>query len=182
VVAPAQIPKKAGDRVKTARRDAVQLARLLRSGALRPVSIPRVEDEALRDVVRAREDGLKDLKAAKVRRKALLLRQDIRDEGRANWTAAPLRGLAEVVCPRPAPQIVFQDDVRAVSEQTARLQRLAAELQPLLQTWRWAPVVAAIQALRGVQFIAAVTLSAALGDRTRFDTPPSAHELPRPHA
>ncbi len=65
VVAPFQIPKKAGDRVKTDRRDAVQLARLLRSGDLSPVYIPSVEDEAIRDVVRAREDVLKDLKAAR---------------------------------------------------------------------------------------------------------------------
>jgi transposase len=88
VVAPSQIPKKAGERVKTDRREAVQLARLLRAGDLTPVSIPSVEDEALRDVVRAWEDVLKDGKAAKVRRKAFLLRQDIRYEGRANWGAA----------------------------------------------------------------------------------------------
>ena len=171
VVAPSQIPKKAGDRVKTDRRDAVQLARLLRSGDLSPVYIPSVEDEAIRDVVRAREDVLKDLKAAKVRLKACLLRQDIRYEGRANWTAAHLRWLANVVCPTPAQQIVFQEYVRAVSEQTERLQRLEAELLPLVQTWRWAPVVAALQALRGVQFLAAVTLIAELGDLTRFETP-----------
>lgn len=171
VVAPSQIPKKAGDRVKTDRRDAVQLARLLRSGDLSPVYIPSVEDEAIRDVVRAREDVLKDLKAAKVRLKAFLLRQDIRYEGRANWTAAHLRWLADVVCPTPAQQIVFQEYVRAVSEQTERLQRLEVELQPLVQTWRWAPVVEAIQALRGVQFLAAVTLIAELGDLTRFATP-----------
>lgn len=78
VVAPSQIPKKAGDRVKTDRRDAVQLARLLRSGELTPVYSPSVEDEAIRDLVRAREDALKDLKAAKVRLKAFLLRQDLR--------------------------------------------------------------------------------------------------------
>ena len=77
-VAPSQIPKKAGDRVKTDRRDAVQLARLLRSGDLRPVDIPSVADEASRAVVRAGEDSLKDRKAAKVRRKAFLLRQEIR--------------------------------------------------------------------------------------------------------
>jgi transposase len=171
VVAPSQIPKKAGDRVKTDRRDAVQLARLLRSGALSPVSSPSVEDEAIRDVVRARADVLKDLKAAKVRLKAFLLRQDMRYEGRANWRAAHLRGLAHGVCPTPAQQIVFQEYVRAVSEQTERLQRLEAELQPLVQTGRWAPVVEAIQALRGVQFIAAVTLIAELGDLTRFETP-----------
>jgi transposase len=171
VVAPSQRPKKAGDRVKTDRRDAVQLARLLRSGDLSPVYIPSVEAEAIRDVVRAREDVLKDLKAAKVRLKAFLLRQDIRYEGRANWTAAHLRWLANVVCPTPAQQIVFQEYVRAVSEQTERLQRLEAELLPLVQTWRWAPVVAALQALRGVQFLAAVTLIAELGDLTRFETP-----------
>ena len=171
VVAPSQIPKKAGDRVKTDRRDAVQLARLLRSGDLSPVYIPSVEDEASREVVRAREDVLKDLKAAKVRLKAFFLRQDIRYEGRANWTAAHLRWLANVVCPTPAQQIVFQEYVRAVSEQTERLQRLETELQPLVHTWRWAPVVEAIQALRGVQFLAAVTLIAELGDLTRFTTP-----------
>jgi transposase len=171
VVAPSCIPKKAGDRVKTDRRDAVQLARLLRSDDLTPVYIPSVEDEAIRDLVRAREDALKDLKAAKVRLKAFLLRQDIRYEGRANWGAAHLRWLAEVVCPTPAQQIVFQEYVRAVTEHTERLQRLEAELQTLVPTWRWAPVVEAIQALRGIQFTAAVTLIAELGDLSRFDTP-----------
>jgi transposase len=171
VVAPSQIPKKAGDRVKTDRRDAVQLARLLRSGDLTPVYIPSVEDEAIRDLVRAREDVLRDLKAAKVRLKAFLLRQDIRYEGRATWGAAHLRWLAEVVCPTPAQQIVFQEYVRAVTEQTDRLQRLEAELTTLVPTWRWYPVVEAIQALRGVQFTTAVTLIAELGDLSRFATP-----------
>jgi len=151
-VAPSSIPKKAGDRVKTDGRDAVPLARLLRSGDLTPVYVPAVQDEAIRDLVRAREDALKDLKAAKARLKAFLLRQDIRYEGRANWGAAHLRWLAEVVCPTPAQQIVFQEYVRAVSEHTERLQRLEAELQTQVQTWRWVPVVEAIQALRGVQF------------------------------
>jgi transposase len=171
VVAPSQIPKKAGDRVKTDRRDAVQLARLLRSGDLTPVYVPAVDDEAIRDVVRAREDALKDIKAVKARLKAFLLRQDIRYEGRATWGAAHLRWLAEVVCPTPAQQIVFQEYVRAVSEQTERLQRLDAELQSQVQTWRWVPVVEAIQALRGVQFTVAVTLSAELGALRRFDNP-----------
>lgn len=171
VVAPSQIPKKAGDRVKTDRRDAVQLARLLRSGDLTPVYVPTVEDEAIRDLVRAREDALKDGKAAKVRLKAFLLRQDIRYEGRATWGPAHLRWLAEVVCPTPAQQIVFQEYVRAVSEHQERLQRLESELQALVQTWRWLPVVEAIQALRGVQFTAAVILIAELGDLSRFENP-----------
>ncbi len=160
VVAPSCIPKKASDRVKTDRRDAVQLARLLRSGDLSPVYIPSVADEAIRDLVRARADALKDLKAAKVRLKAFLLRQDIRYEGRATWGPAHLRWLADVVCPTPAQQIVFQEYVRAVSEHTERLQRLEAALATLGPSWRWYPVVEAIQALRGVQFTAAVTLIA----------------------
>jgi transposase len=171
VVAPSQIPKKAGDRVKTDRRDAMQLARLLRSGDLTPIYVPVVEDEAIRDLVRAREDTLKDGKAAKVRLKAFLLRQDIRYEGRATWGPAHLRWLAEVVCPTPAQQIVFQEYVRAVSEHTERLQRLEAELPTLVKTWRWAPVVEAIQALRGVQFLAAIPLIAELGDLSRFANP-----------
>jgi transposase len=171
VVAPSQIPKKAGDRVKTDRREAVQLARLLRSGDLTPIYVPTVEDEAIRDVVRAREEALKDLKVAKVRLKAFLLRQDIRYAGRATWGPAHLRWLADVVCPTPAQPSVFQEYVRAVSEQTERLQRLEAELPALVQSWRWAPVVETLQALRGVQVIAAVTLIAELGALTRFENP-----------
>jgi transposase len=96
------IPKKAGDRVKTNRRDAVKLARLMRSGELTPVYVPKVEDEAMRDLSRAREDVIRDLKAAKFRLKAFLLRQDIRYTGRATWGPAHLRWLSEVVCPTPA--------------------------------------------------------------------------------
>jgi transposase len=171
VVAPSLIPKKAGDRVKTDRRDAVQLARLMRSGDLTPVYVPTVEDEAIRDLTRAREDTLRDLKSAKFRLKAFLLRQDIRYTGRATWGPAHLRWLSEVVCATPAQQIVFQEYVRAVHEHTERLQRLEQELHDHVNAWRLQPVVEALQALRGVQFTVAVTLVAELGDLTRFDHP-----------
>ena len=88
VVAPSLIPRKAGDRVKTDRRDAVTLARLLRSGDLTSIYVPTVADEAIRDLSRAREDAVRDLRRSKVRLKAFLLRQDIRYEGRASWNAA----------------------------------------------------------------------------------------------
>jgi transposase len=171
VIAPSLIPKKAGDRVKTDRRDALPLARLMRSGDLTPVYVPAVEDEAIRDLSRAREDVLRDLKAAKLRLTAFLLRHDIRYTGRATWGPAYLRWLSEVVCPTPAQQIVFREYVRAVSEHTARRQRLEQELTDQAQTWRLAPVVDALQALRGVQFTTAVTTVAELGDVTRFDNP-----------
>ena len=109
VVAPSRIPKKAGDRVTTHRRDAMPLARLARAGALTAVSVPTVAEEAMRDLTRAREETLSDGKAAKFRLTAFLLRQAIRYGGRAHWGPAHLRGLAEVVCPTPAQHIVFQE-------------------------------------------------------------------------
>jgi transposase len=171
VVAPSLIPKKAGDRVKTDRRDAVQLARLARSGDLTAVYVPTVDDEAIRDLTRAREDTLSDLQDTKFRLKAFLLRHDIRYTGRATWNPAHLRWLSEVVCPTPAQQIVFQEYVRAVTEHTERLQRLEQELQERVKSWRLRPVVDALQALRGVQSTVAVTMVAELGDLTRFDNP-----------
>jgi transposase len=155
VVAPSFMPKKAGNRVKTDRRDARQLARLMRSG----------------DLTHAREDASSDLKPAKFRLNALLLRHDIRYTGRAVWGAAHLLWLSEVVCPTPAPQRVFQAYLRAVNEHTDRLQRLEQERQDHVNTWRLPPVVEALQALRGVQFTVAVTLVAERGDLTRFDNP-----------
>jgi transposase len=171
VVAPSLIPKQSGDRVKTDRRDAVQLARLARSGDLTAVSVPKVEDEAIRDLSRAREDAIGDLKTAKFRLTAFLLRHDIRYTGRATWGPAPLRWLSEVVCPTPAQHIVFQEYVRAVNEHTERLPRLEHELQEQVKSWRLHPVVEALQALRGVQCTVAVTTVAELGDLTRFDNP-----------
>src|SRR5262245_42521351 len=171
VVAPSLIPTKPGDRVKTDRRDALQLARLARSGDLPVVYVPKVDDEAMRDLTRAREDALSDCKDAKFRLKAFLLRHAIRYTGRANWGPAHLRWLSEVVCPTPAQQIVFQEYVRAVTEHTERLQRLEQELREHVNAWRLHPAVEALQALRGVQFTVAVTMVAEIGDLTRFENP-----------
>src|SRR5205809_7497816 len=102
VVAPSLIPRKPGDRVKTDKRDAVTLARLARSGDLTPVYVPAVSDEAIRDLARAREDALRDLNAARFRLKALLLRNDIRYVGRANWGPEHVRWLARLVLATPA--------------------------------------------------------------------------------
>jgi len=152
VVAPSLIPKKAGDRLKTDRRDAVQLARLMRSGDLTPLYVSQAKDEAIRELSRAREDAIGDLKAAKFRLKAWLLRHAIRYTGRATWGPAHLRWLSEVVCPTPAQQMVFQEYVRVINEHTERLQRLEQELHEQVQSWRLQPVVEALQALRGMQF------------------------------
>jgi transposase len=171
VVAPSLIPKKPGDRVKTDRRDAGQLARLARSGDLTVVYVPKVEDEALRDLTRARADAIGDLKAATCRLKAFLLRHDIRSTGRATWGPAHLRWRAEVVCATPAQQMVFQEYVRAVHEHTERLQRLEQARRDQVKAWRRQPVVEALAGLRGVPCTVAVTIVAARGDLTRFENP-----------
>jgi transposase len=171
VIAPSLIPKRAGVRVKTNRRDAVELARLLRSGDLVSVWVPRIEDEAIRDVCRARDAARITLKAAKLRLKSFLLRLGLQYTGRATWTDAHRRYLARVVCPTPAQQIVFQESLHAVDEQVERLARLERELVELTPAWRLHPVVEALQALRGVQFLVAITVVAELGDLTRFTNP-----------
>ena len=171
VVAPSLLPKQAGDRVKTDRRDAIQVARLMRAGDLTPVSGPAVHDDALRDLSRAREETRHDLKTATFRLQACLLRHALRSTGRATWGPAHLRWLREVVCPTPAPPIVFHASVRAVTAHTARLQRLAQARREQVTAWRLGPVVDAWHALRGVQLAVAVTPVAALGDLTRFENP-----------
>ncbi len=103
VVAPSLIPRKPGDKVKTDKRDAVQLVRLFRAGELTPVYVPSREDEAIRDLSRAREDAMIIQKSARQRLKSFLLRHDVRYQGRANWGEKHLRWLAdEVRLPIPA--------------------------------------------------------------------------------
>ena len=171
VVAPSLIPRKPGDKVKTDRRDAVELARLLRSGDLTRVYVPTVEDEALRDLCRARDAARLTLKNAKLRLKSFLLRLGLHYVGRADWNAAHRRYLAKVVCPTPAQQIVFQETLGAVDEHVDRLGRLEAARRACGATGRLYPVVQALQALRGVPWVVAITGVAELGDLTRFDSP-----------
>ena len=171
VAAPSLIPRKPGERVKTDRRDAKKLARLLRSGDLIAVFVPGVEDEAIRDLCRVREDTLRDLKAAKQRLKALLLRLDIRYTGTANWGAAHLRWLSQIVCPTPAQQIAFQEYINAITQRTECLARLEAHLREVAPTWRLYPLVEAYQAMRGIAFQGAITMAAELWDITRFYNP-----------
>jgi transposase len=171
VVAPAKIPRKPGDRVKNDRRDATNLCRLLRSNDLKCVYVPQIADEAIRDLCRAREDAVSDLKSAKHRIKSFLLRHDIRFNGKADWKTPHLRWLGEVKCATAAQQVVFQEYVRAMVQGFERVERLEIELTQHVKSWRLSPVVEALQALRGVRFTVAVTAIAELGDLTRFEKP-----------
>jgi transposase len=171
VVSPSMIPKRSGDRVKTDRRDADGLARLHRAGELTAIYVPGVDDEAIRDLVRAREDSVYGCTQAKQRLKALLLRHGIRYRGKANWSMAHRRWLAGVTFAHPAQQIALQEYVGAVEEAERRVERLEGQVRELIPAWRMAAVVEALQALRGVSFVTAAGLVAEIGDIGRFDNP-----------
>lgn len=171
VVAPSLIPKKPGERVKTDKRDALKLAKLLKTEDLTPIYVPEPEDEAVRDLSRAREVAMKDLKDAKYQLKALLLRNNINYAGTANWSLKHLRWLTELVLSHPAQQLVLQEFIQTISERMARLERLDNELTHHVHQWRYYPVVKAIQAMRGVRLLVAAGVIAELGDLSRFDHP-----------
>lgn len=171
VVAPSRIPKRPGDRVKTDRRDAEMLARLHRAGELEPVYVPRPEDEAIRDLSRAREDAKGAQTRARHQLKALLLRNGIRYAGKTAWTPGHVRWLASVKVPEPAQQLVFQEYLDAVTAATERVARLEAALREEVQRWRLYPAVAALMGLRGVQLVTAAILVAEIGEIARFDNP-----------
>jgi transposase len=169
VVAPSLIPKKPGERIKTNRRDAVTLARLLRAGELTAVWVPDALHEAVRDLVRAREAAAQDLRRKRQQLLSFLLRHGRIFDGRQHWTLAHRRWLAGQSFAHPAQQIVFQDAIEAIEEALARLRRLEQQLVAIVPSWSMAPVVAAYQAMRGASFLVAVTVAAEIGDLRRFD-------------
>jgi len=171
VVAPSMIPKRSGNRVKTDRRDAIMLASLHRAGELDPVFVPREEDEAMRDLVRAREDAVKATRVAKQQLKGFLLRHGIKFSGSGDWKPSYMRWLAELKMPNSAQQIVMQDYINAVKDGNERVTRFNVQIREVLPSWELAPVVTALQAMRGVALITAVTVIAELGDLKRFDNP-----------
>lgn len=136
-----------------------------------PIYVPEPEDEAMRDLSRARETAMKDLKDAKYQLKAMLLRNNIRCEIQDNWSAKHLRWLTELILPHPSQQIVLQEAIQTITERIRRLERLDNELSYHVKNWRYYPIVKAIQAMRGVRLLVAVGVIAELGDLSRFDHP-----------
>lgn len=171
IVAPSLIPKKPGNRIKTDKRDALMLTELLKQGAIDPIYVPEPEDESIRDLSRARERAMKDLNDAKYQLKALLLRNNIRYDGTANWSLKHLRWLTEIILPHPAQQLVLQEAIQTVNERIGRLKRLDNELLYHVKAWRYYPIVKAVQAMRGVRLLVATGVIAELGDLSRFDHP-----------
>ena len=171
VVAPSLIPMKAGDRVKTDRRDALMLAKLHRAGELTPIWIPDAAHEAMRDLVRARATAVRTLSKARQHLQGFLLRHERLYRGARAWTLAYRRWLTTVRFEHPAQQVVLQDYIHAVQDAEARRDRLTRQIEELMQSWSMAPVVAALQAMRGVALVVAVTVVAEVGDFHRFTNP-----------
>jgi transposase len=170
VVSPSMTPRNAADRVKTDRRDAMKLARLARAGELEPIYVPDEKDEAMRDLVRAREDAVCMQRQARQRLQALLLRNEIRYVGRSSWTRAHRCWLSGIKLPNAAQQIAFEEYVQACEECERRLERFERAILAQLEHWRWWPAVHELQALRGISCLHAVRIIAELGDFQRFDT------------
>ena len=171
VVAPSLVPVRAGNRVKTNRRDALTLARLHRAGELTAVWVPDPTHEAMRDLVRARTAAMETVRRARQQLQGFLLRHDRVFTGRKAWSPAHRRWLAGLRFAHPAQQIVLQEQLDAIAEAERRRDRLGQQIRELVPAWPMAPVVAALQAMRGVAFLSAVVLAAEIGDFRRFANP-----------
>lgn len=163
VVAPSLIPRRPGDRVKTNRRDAVGLAKLLRAGELTPVWVPDEGHEAMRDLVRARAAAVETQRVHRQQVNAFMLKHGRIFPRKTTWGARHLRWLQEQRFDHPAHQIALQELVDAVRTSRERIVRIEAAIEEFLPSWSLAPVVRALQALRGVELVVAVTFVTEIG-------------------
>jgi transposase len=169
VAAPGKIERPASDRVKTDRRDAERLLRLLLIDALHPVRVPTSDEEALRDLVRAREDLRGDLMRARHRLSKLLLRHDVRFDGTGRaWTHAHRRWLATVDLGQRGAQVTLHDYIGAIDALLVRRDTLEATIDELIVDSPWAQTVARLRCLRGIDTLSAAGLCAEVGDFQRF--------------
>ena len=171
VVAPSLIPKKAGDRVKTNRRDALGLVKLLRAGELTAVWVPDARHEAMRDLTRAREAAVTDLTSKRLQVSSLLLRLGRHYPGKKTWTQAHMNWLTSQKLEHAEQRIAFEEMLLAVRQAQERIARLEQAIRAAVPDWSLSEVVMALMAMRGIDFIAATTFLAEIGDLSRFRTP-----------
>ncbi len=175
VIAPALIPRRPGDRIKTDRRDAGQLAVLYRAGALTAIHIPTAEEEAARDLLRCREDIRADLLRARHRLSKFLLRHGRRFTGtKKAWSKAHDAWLRHQAWPMPALDQTHHAYLRTVDEAIARLRSIEDDLRTLLTLEPLRPRVERLRCFRGIDDLTALTIAAEFGDPRRFPTAPRA--------
>ena len=172
VVAPSLIPKKPGDRVKTNRRDALSLVKLLRAGELTAVWVPDRDHEAMRDLTRARETAVKDLRTKRQQMSAFLLRRGLHYcGGKRAWTKTHMNWLASQKLEHAEQRIVFEEMILAIRQGQERIERLEQAIRAAVPDWSLADVMTALMAMRGLDLISATTILAEIGDLSRFQTP-----------
>lgn len=171
VVAPSLIPSKSGDQVKTDKKDAIKLARLLRAGELVSVHVPDEVDEAIRDLCRARVDAMDDLRRAKTRLLAMLRRLGHQYDGKTHWTQAHWRYLRSLRLPHDAHAFVMEELLQQITGIGDQVSRIEARMELLLQEWKNKPIVEGIMALRGFKTVAAMMVVSEIGDFVRFTHP-----------
>ena len=172
VVAPSLIPKRPGDKVKTNRRDALSLAKLLRADELTAVWVPDGRHEAMRDLTRARETAMLDLRRKRQHVSAFLLRLGRPyPESKKTWTKVHVSWIASQKLDHPQQRLVLEEMMLAIRQAQERLQRLEQAIAAAVPEWSLAPLVTALMAMRGMDLISATTLLAEIGDLSRFQTP-----------
>lgn len=168
VIAPSLIPTQTGRRIKTDRRDAARLASLFRAGELTTVTIPEPHVEAMRDLERARADAKRDERVARQRLDKFLLRHSHLWSNGTKWTLKHLAWIRAQIFEHEAQKRTLASYLLALDQATARINQLTQDIEDLVETWALAPLVKALQALRGVKLVTAVTLAAEIGDFARF--------------
>src|SRR2546426_9843185 len=171
VVAPSLIPKKAGDRVKTNRRDALAMVTQFRAGELTAVWVPDPRHEAMRDLTRARGAAVEDLRGKRQQVSSFLLRQGRHYPGQKTWTKTHLSWLASQKLEYPEQRIAFEEMLLAVRQAQERIERLEEAIRTAVPDWSLAELVTALMAMRGIDLISATAFLAEIGDLSRFQTP-----------
>lgn len=171
VIAPSRVARRPADKIKTDRRDAILLARLHRAGELTPVVIPDPNDEAVRDLSRAREDAVNARRRTRQQLAAFLLRHGRRYTGGRAWTKRYQLYLSRLKFDNPIHHTVFGEARLALTAADNRVERTNQALNDHVENWRWIDTVRGLMTLRGVDLVAATTLVAELGDFRRFATP-----------
>jgi transposase len=171
VVAPSLIPKRSGDRVKTNRRDALSLVKLLRAGELTAVWVPDPRHEAMRDLTRARGAAVEDLRGKRQQVSSFLLRRGLHYPEKKSWTKAHMNWLVSQKLEHSEQRITFEEMMLAVRQAQERIERLEQAIRAAVPDWSLAAQVTALMALRGIDLVSATTLLAEIGDLSRFQTP-----------
>ena len=171
VVAPSLIPKKPGERVKTNRRDALSLAKLLRAGELTAVWVPNERHEAMRDLSRARLAAKKDLQGKRQQISSLMLRLGRCYPGKTTWGPSHMKWLMSQKLEHREQRMALEELLQGIRQEGERLERLEEAIREAVPEWSLAEVVTALQAMRGIDLIAAVAILAEIGDLSRFQNP-----------